>query len=69
MTILFARSPPLSPPNSVFSLVQVPHCNPERSHWMGMPRITNGGPEQARKRSFGERERDRANTEFQLLQQ
>jgi len=31
-------------------------CNPERSHWLGMPRITNGGPERARRRSLGERE-------------
>ena len=32
---------------------------------MGMPRITNGGPERARKRTLGERERgDRANLEY-----
>jgi len=28
----------------------------ERSHWMGMPRITNGGPERARKQTLGQRE-------------
>ena len=31
-------------------------CNPERSHCIGMPQITIGGPERARKRSLGERE-------------
>jgi len=31
---------------------------------MGMPRITNGGPERAGKRTLGERGGDRANTEL-----
>jgi len=28
----------------------------ERSHWMGMPRITNGGPERVGNQTLGERE-------------
>jgi len=35
---------------------------------MGMPRITNGGPERVRKRTLGERERgDRANSEHDVF--
>ena len=52
---MFARSP-LSPPNSVFRSFRSAICNPERSHWMGTTRFTNGGPLRARKRNLGERE-------------
>jgi len=31
-------------------------CNTERFHWMGMPRITNGRSQRAKKRTLGERE-------------
>jgi len=47
----------LSPVNSVFfRSLRSAICNPKRSHWMGMLRITNGGPERSRKRSVGKRE-------------
>jgi len=58
---------PLSSPTLFFRSFRSAICNPERSHWMGMPRITNGGPERARKRTLGERERvDRANIEYNI---
>ena len=47
---------PLSPPTPLFRSYRSAICNSERSHWMGMPWITNGGPEWARKRTLGERE-------------
>jgi len=63
--ILFARSPLSLPLTPLFRSFRSVICNPGRSHWMGMPQITNGGPERARKRTLGERERgDRANTEL-----
>ena len=41
----FARSP-LSHPQTTFSRsLRSATCNPERSHWMAMRRITNDGPE------------------------
>jgi len=51
-----ARSP-LSFPQTPFFFrsLRSTICNPKRSRWMGMPRISNGGPERARKRSVGER--------------
>jgi len=60
----FAGSPSNSPLSLSPSLPQTPFfrsfrstiCNPEHSHWMGMPWITNGGPERVRKQGLGERE-------------
>jgi len=53
---VFARSPFSLPQTPVFCSFRSAICNPERSHWMGMPRITNGGPERAGKQGLGERE-------------
>ena len=54
---------PLSPPNSdFFRSFRSAVWNPERSHWMGMPQMTNGGPERARKQSLGEREGESVQT-------
>ena len=54
--ILCLHDLPSLSPNSVFRSFRSANCNTERSHWMGMPRITNTGSERARKRSLGERE-------------
>jgi len=56
MYSMFARSPLSVPQTPFFRSFRSTICNPERSHWMGMPRITNGGPERARKRTLGQRE-------------
>jgi len=53
---VFARSPLSLPQTPLFRSFRSAICNPERSHWMGMPWITYGGPERARKRTLGERE-------------
>jgi len=52
----FARYPLSLPQTPIFRSFRSTICNPERSHWMGKPRITNGGPERARKRTLRERE-------------
>ena len=46
-------SPPLSPKLRFFPSLRSAICNPEPSHWIGMPRLTNGGPERSEKRGFG----------------
>jgi len=48
---------PLSPPPKLRFFARPAICNAERSRWMGIPRIKDGGPERARKRSLGEKER------------
>jgi len=60
---MFARSPLSRPQTPLFRSFRTAICNPERSQWMGMPRITNGGPERARKRTLWER-KDRIDTPF-----
>jgi len=53
---VFARSP-LSLPQSLFSRsLRSTICNPGHPHPMGTLRITNEGPERAKKQSLGERE-------------
>ena len=52
---VFARSP-LSLPQSLFSRsLRSTICNPGHPHPMRTPRITNGGPERAKKHFGGER--------------
>jgi len=46
----------LSPKLGSFLSFRSTISNPERSHWIGTPRITNGGPERARKQTLEERE-------------
>ena len=53
---MFARSPFSLPQTLFFRSFRSAICNPERSHWMGVPRITNGGSERAREQTLGERE-------------
>ena len=53
---VFARTALSLPQTTLFRSFRFAICNPERSHWMRTPRITNGGPERARKRTLGERE-------------
>jgi len=52
---VFARSPFSIPHTPLFRSFRSAICNSERSHWMGMPRITNSGPERARKQTLGQR--------------
>jgi len=62
LSILYVS--PLSPPNCVLSLAQVHHLLSRASPTNENARITNGGPERAKKRNLGEIERgDRAHTE------
>jgi len=56
----FARSPHSLPLTLFFRSFRSAICNPERSHWMGMPRITNGERENG---VWGRERGDRANTE------
>jgi len=52
----FARSPFSLTQTLFFRSFRSAICNPKRSHWMGMPRTTNGGRERARKQTLGKRE-------------